>query len=231
MSIDKSKNNKNMNNKKSFSDGKSKPSPFFRRFGVFLIIFFISSFIYLFWLYILPFCLNNQITEDKINNFIKPRLNLTARMVSSDIYTTPSLGIGIKVKDLKLIYPGAASISSEERVFLNAKSAFFEIAFIPYLMKTIKFNEFLLRGVSVNTYQNENGQYAYKEHFIANFNPSMEKYVLEVPTITLLSYTFDNYNQQTGEFKKEAGSSMVIKPITTKSLLSKSQWAKTIILK
>lgn len=226
----KSQNTKVKVKKSAVLKQKSKQNTIFRRFGAVIILFFIISALYFSWLYAVPFILNMKISSEKVNDFIQPKFNLTLNYSNSDVYTTPVLGLGVRFKDLKILYPGS-NFSDNENVFLKAKSANFEVAIIPLLMKTIKFNKFTLRGVNVNTYQDAEGKYAYQEHLISSFNPNMNKYVLEVPEIKLLSYSFDNYNQQTDTFRKESGSSLTIKPLKSKQILAKSKRSNTIILK
>lgn len=189
--------------------------------GILIAIFFAVSACYFSWMYAVPFFLNMRVSQESVNKFFQQKFNYTTDYYSANVYTTPSLGLGLRFVDFNLIYPNA-NASTDEGVFLKSKSAIFEVAAIPLLLKTIKFNQVLFRGVSINTFQNAQGQYAYQEHIKSNFNPNMKKYVLEVPEIKLLSYSFINYNQQTDTFKKDFGNSYTIRPMDTKNLLSQS---------
>lgn len=200
------------NEKKSFLSG---------GVGVLVAIFLVLSACYFSWMYAVPFFLNMKVSQESVSRFFQQKFNYMSDYYSANVYTTPSFGLGVKFTDFNLLYPNA-NTSTDEGAFLKSKSAVFEVAVIPLLLKTIKFNQILFRGVSINTFQNAQGQYAYQEHIKANFNPNMNKYILEVPEIKLLSYSFINYNQQTDTFKKDFGSSYTIRPMDTKNLLSQS---------
>lgn len=200
--------------------------------GVIIAIFFALSACYFSWMYAVPFFLNMKVSKESVNNFFQQKFNYMSDYYSANVYTTPSLGLGIRFIDFNLIYPNE-NASNDESVFLKSKSAIFEVAAIPLLLKTIKFNQVLFRGVNINTFQNIHGKYAYQEHIKTHFNPNMNKYVLEVPEIKLLSYSFINYNQQTDSFKKDFGNSYTVRPMDTKKLLSHSPQVrrKAILLK
>lgn len=200
--------------------------------GILIAVFFVLSACYFSWMYAVPFFLNMKVSQESVSKFFQQKFNYMSDYYSANVYTTPSLGLGVKFTDFNLLYPNA-NASTDEGVFLKSKSAIFEVAAVPLLLKTIKFNQILFRGVSINTFQNAQGEYAYQEHIKYNFNPNMRKYVLEVPEIKLLSYSFINYNQQTDTFKKDFGSSYTIRPMDTKNLLLKSPQVqdKAIILK
>ena len=208
----------------------SKSKKFFKKYGLSLAIFFILAIIYFFWIYGVPAILNSTVTLNKVNSFLEPKLGFKVDYSNSNFYTTPTLSIGVKFKNLKLFYPGSY-ISNDEGLFLQSRLTTVEMPIIPYMLKTIKFNELSLRTVKVNCYQNENGQYAYIENIKSNFNPQMPNYLLEVPEIVISSYNISNFNKKTQTFKKDRGNIMKIKAAQTKAILKSGKNAHSIMLR
>lgn len=216
--------------KKNIYIPKTKSQRFFKRYGVLLIIFFICSGIYFAWMYGVPAYFNWVCTPTKVNNFTEKHLGFSAYYKDSRFYTTPTLGLGVKFRDLKVMYPGS-SPKSEQGLFMRVRLATFEVAAIPLMMRTIRFNHCGFRTAMVNLYQDEKNKYFYIENIKKHFNPQMPKYVLEVPTIELSSYSINNYNKNTDTFKKDKGNIMRITPAQTKGVLQNAPNAKTIMLK
>ena len=208
----------------------SKSKKFIKKYGFALVLFFVFSCIYFTWIYGVPAILNKSMTTTKVNNFIEKRLGFKIDFSDSTYYTTPTLDIGVKFKNFKLFYPGSY-VTSDDGLFLKARLVSLEVPVIPYLLKTIRFNELSLRTVIVNCYQNENGQYAYIENIKNNFNPQMPNYLLEVPKITISSYSINSYNSKTHVYKKNRGNVMTISPSQTKSVLQSSINSNTIMLR
>lgn len=209
-------------------NNKNQSSKLFRKFGFVFVLFFIFSALYFSWLYIAPFIFESKISDEDVVDFIKSKFNFKAEYSLLSCKTTPSVSLDVILKDFRLSYPEG---DGSDAVFLKSKSLEVEVPLIPLMMKTIKFNKFILRGVYVSTFQDSEGKYVYQEYIKNNFNPAMPQYVLEVPSIKLIAYTFDNYNQQTDTYKKDGGNSLIIKPIESKLVLQKSPNASTIILK
>lgn len=209
---------------------RSKFQKFLRKYSLLLILFFAFSITYFSWTYLVPAVLNFKITSTDVNDFFQPRIGFKVDFSNSVYYTTPQLGIGVRLKNLKLVYP-EGRLDDEKMLFLKSRSAIFEVQAIPLLMKTIKFNEFSLRSVNANLYQNKDGKYAYLEQFKSHFNPNAKKYLLEVPDITILSYNMPSFNEQTKEFKKKRGTKMEIPAKMVKEVLQEAPQSNTIMIR
>lgn len=202
----------------------------FRKYGVLLILFFVFSTTYLSWMYLVPAILNFKITTADVNDFLQPKIGFKIDYSNSKYYTTPQLAVGVRFKNFKLIYP-EGRLDDEKMLFLKARQAIFEIPVIPFLMKTIKFNEFSLRSVNASLYQDKNGKYVYLEQFKKNFNPDAKKYLLEVPDITILSYNMPSFNEQTQKFTKKNGAKMKIPAKAVKEAIKSAPKSNTIIIR
>lgn len=209
---------------------RSRLSRLFRKYGVLLILFFVFSAIYLSWMYLVPAILNFKITTTDINDFLQPKIGFKVDYSNSYYYTTPQLAIGVRYKNFKLIYP-EGRLDEERMQFLKARSAVFEVPVIPLLMKTIKFNEFSLRSVTANLYQDKNGKYVYLEQFKNYFNPNAPKYLLEVPDIMILSYNMPSFNEQTKTFTKKRGAQMKIPAKTVREAIKSAPKSNTIMIR
>lgn len=209
---------------------KSKVKKFFKKYGVFLIIFFVFSAFYLGWTYLFPSILNFKITSTDVNDFLQPRIGFKVDYSNAKYYTTPALGVGVRVKNLKLVYP-EGRLDDEKMLFMKSRNAVFEVPIIPLMMKTIKFNEFSLRSVSANLYRNKDGKYAYLEHFKSHFNPNAKKYLLEIPDIMILSYNMPSFDEQTKQFTKKRGAQMRIPSKTVKEVLKEAPKSNTIMIR
>lgn len=209
---------------------KSKFKKIFKKYGIMLIVFFVFSLSYLSWTYLVPGILNFKITHSDINDFLQPKIGYKVDFASSNFYTTPKLGIGVRFKNLKLVYLDGR-IDDDSKLFLKAKSAIFEVPVIPLLMKTIKFNEFSLRSVNANLYRDNNGKYAYLEQFKVHFNPNLKKYILEVPDIEIISYNMPSFNAQTGVYTKDRGAKMTIQAKTIKEILKEFPNSSTVMIR
>lgn len=181
-------------------------------------------------MYGFPAYLNKTYTPKKVTAFTESHLGFRAFYDEAMYYTTPTLGVGVKFKDLKVMYPGA-SPKSDQGLFMKVRLATFEIQMIPFLMKTIRFNQCGFRTVMVNLYQDENNKYLYIENIKKHFNPQMPKYILEVPTIEISSYSLDNFNKNTGAYKKTRGNIMRITPAQAKAVLKNAPKSNTIMLR
>lgn len=202
----------------------------FRKYGVLLVLFFTFSIIYFGWMYLVPAVLNFKITTTDVNDFLQPKIGFKIDYTNSVYYTTPDLAVGVRLKNLKLVYP-EGRLDDDKMLFLRARQAIFEVPVIPFLMKTIKFNEFSLRSVNANLYQDKNGKYVYLEQFKKNFNPNAKKYLLEVPDITILSYNMPSFNEQSHTFTKKSGAKMRIPAKAVKEAIKSAPKSNTIMLR
>lgn len=209
---------------------KSRLKRIFEKYGVFLILFFVLSLSYLTWMHIVPAIMNFKISGTDINNFLQPKIGFKVDSTNAHFYTTPLLGVGVKMKNFKLIYP-EGRIDDEKMLFLKARVATFEVPLIPLMMRTIKFNEFSLRSVNANLYQDKNGKYVYLEEFRNGFNPNAKKYLLEVPDIVITSYNMPSYNAKTGTMTKKRGAQMIIPANTVKKELKSAPKSTSIIIR
>lgn len=209
---------------------RSRLEKLFRKHGVILILFFAFSALYFSWIYLVPAILNFKITTTDVNDFLQPKIGFKVDYSNSYYYTTPKLAVGVRYKNFKLIYP-EGRLDEEKMLFLKARSAIFEIPVIPLLMKTIKFNEFSLRSVNANLYQDKNGKYVYLEQFKSHFNPNAKKFLLEVPDITILSYNMPSFNEKTKTFSKKRGAQMKIQAKTVKEVIKSAPKSNTIMIR
>lgn len=209
---------------------KSRLKRIFQKYGVFLILFFVISLSYLSWMHVVPAIINFKVTGTDINNFLQPKIGFKVDSTNTHFYTTPKLAVGVRFKNFKLIYP-EGRIDDEKMLFLKARVAVFEVPLIPLMLRTIKFNEFSLRSVNANLYQNKNGEYAYLKQFKSSFNPNAKKYLLEVPDITILSYNMPSYSEQTKSFTKKRGALMKIPAQTVKKVLQDAPNSKSIMIR
>jgi len=216
--------------KKKILVKRTKSQKMFKKYGGFLIVFFLASMIYFAWLYGVPAILNARITPAKVNNFLENKIGFKVDYKDAKFYTTNTLDFGVRFKDLKLLYPGS-SILNDKGLFLQSRLAIFEIPAIPLAMKTIRFKEFALRTTKINLYQDETGKYFYLQNIKKNFNPQMPKYILEIPTISIYSYNIANFNKKTSEFKRTRGDVMNIKPSQSKEVLREAPKSNTIMLR
>ena len=209
---------------------KSRLKRIFEKYGIFLILFFVFSLTYLTWMHIVPAVMNFKISGSDINNFLQPKIGFKVDSSNTHFYTTPLLGVGVKIKNFKLIYP-EGRIDDEKMLFLKARVATFEVPLIPLMMRTIKFNEFSLRSVNANLYQDKNGKFVYLEEFKNGFNPNAKKYLLEVPDIVITSYNMPSYNAKTGVMTKKRGAQMIIPANTVKKELKAAPKSTSIIIR
>ena len=209
---------------------KSRLKRIFQKYGLFLILFFVISLSYLSWMHVVPAIINFKVTGTDINNFLQPRIGFKVDSTNAHFYTTPKLAVGVRFKNFKLVYP-EGRIDDEKMLFLKARVAIFEVPLIPLMLRTIKFNEFSLRSVNANLYQNKNGEYAYLKQFKSSFNPNAKKYLLEVPDITILSYNMPSYSEQTKSFTKKRGALMKIPAQTVKKVLQDAPNSKSIMIR
>lgn len=209
---------------------KSRLKRIFEKYGIFLILFFVFSLTYLTWMHIVPAFMNFKISGSDINNFLQPKIGFKVDSSNAHFYTTPLLGVGVKIKNFKLIYP-EGRIDDEKMLFLKARVATFEVPLIPLMMRTIKFNEFSLRSVNANLYQDKDGKFVYLEEFKNGFNPNAKKYLLEVPDIVITSYNMPSYNAKTGVMTKKRGAQMIIPANTVKKELKAAPKSTSIIIR
>ena len=209
---------------------KSRLKRIFQKYGVALILFFVISLSYLGWMHVVPAIINFKVTDTDINNFLQPKIGFKVDSSNAHFYTTPKLGVGVRFKNFKLVYP-EGRLDDEKLLFLKARVAIFEVPLIPLMLRTVKFNEFSLRSVNVNLYQNKNGEYAYLKQFKSSFNPNAKKYLLEVPDITILSYNMPSYSEKTGTFSKKRGSKMKIPAEAVKKVLQEAPNSNTIMIR
>ena len=209
---------------------KSRLKRIFEKYGIFLILFFVFSLTYLTWMHIVPAVMNFKISGSDINNFLQPKIGFKVDSSNAHFYTTPLLGVGVKIKNFKLIYP-EGRIDDEKKLFLKARVATFEVPLIPLMMRTIKFNEFSLRSVNANLYQDKDGKFVYLEEFKNGFNPNAKKYLLEVPDIVITSYNMPSYNAKTGVMTKKRGAQMIIPANTVKKELKAAPKSTSIIIR
>lgn len=209
---------------------KSRLKRIFEKYGIFLILFFVFSLTYLTWMHVVPAIMNFKISGSDINNFLQPKIGFKVDSSNAHFYTTPLLGVGVKMKNFKLIYP-EGRIDDEKMLFLKARVATFEVPLIPLMMRTIKFNEFSLRSVNANLYQDKDGKYVYLEEFKHGFNPNAKKYLLEVPDIVITSYNMPSYNAKTGVMTKKRGAQMIIPANTVKKELKAAPKSTSIIIR
>ena len=209
---------------------KSRLKRIFEKYGIFLILFFVFSLTYLTWMHIVPAVMNFKISGSDINNFLQPKIGFKVDSSNAHFYTTPLLGVGVKIKNFKLIYP-EGRIDDEKMLFLKARVATFEVPLIPLMMRTIKFNEFSLRSVNANLYQDKDGKFVYLEEFKNGFNPNAKKYLLEVPDIVITSYNMPSYNAKTGVMTKKRGAQMIIPANTVKKELKAAPKSTSIIIR
>lgn len=209
---------------------RSKTEKFLRKFGIFLLVIFAFSSVYLFWLYAMPPILNKSLTPDKISEYISPKIGFYVQCETAKFTTDNNFNIGLKVNNLKVFYPVAdkAQQTDEKHLFLKARSAEFELPFIPLLMKTIKFNTFNINTVSIELFQDEEGKYGYLSNIREQFNPQMPKYVLEIPQINLNAYSIKNFNLSDGSYKKENGEVIELNPIDIKGVLEDAKYSNSI---
>ena len=201
-----------------------------KKLMVFAMLFFAFAAVYFSWIYAFPIYLKNSISEQAVKEFIHAKFAFNNDFSSMNFYTTPSLDIGLQIKDLKLVYPDF-DMDSEQGLFLTSKNTTIEIQAIPFFMKTIKFDKFDFKSVYINLYQDSAGQYAFKEHLLSRFMPRLPLYVIEYPQIKLRSYNFDNFNLQTQQFKKNGGALMTIKPMEVKAFLQDAEGINTTTFK
>lgn len=215
--------------KKAFTK-KSKSQKFLKKYGLFLLLFFLFSIMYFAWLYGVPAILNSTVTNKNVNDFIERKIGYKVDYSSSNFYTTNTLAVGVKFKDLRLLFPGS-KITSDQGLFMKSRLAVFEMPIVPFLMKTIRFNEFTFRTVIINLYQDDNGKYFYIDNIKQHFNPQMPKYIFEIPNIEIYSYSINNFNKKTEKFKKMRGDEMIIKPSQTKEVLREAPKSSSIMLR
>lgn len=209
---------------------KSRLKRIFEKYGIFLILFFVFSLTYLTWMHVVPAVMNFKISGSDINNFLQPKIGFKVDSSNAHFYTTSLLGVGVKMKNFKLIYP-EGRIDDEKMLFLKARVATFEVPLIPLMMRTIKFNEFSLRSVNANLYQDKDGKFVYLEEFKNGFNPNAKKYLLEVPDIVITSYNMPSYNAKTGVMTKKRGAQMIIPANTVKKELKAAPKSTSIIIR
>ena len=82
---------------------KSRLKRIFEKYGIFLILFFVFSLTYLTWMHIVPAVMNFRISGSDINNFLQPKIGFKVDSSNTHFYTTPLLGVGVKIKNFKLI--------------------------------------------------------------------------------------------------------------------------------
>lgn len=215
------------NESKKINRHQSKLHRFLKKYRALLIVFFVMSFIYLSWTYVVPFTLNCAITDDKINDFIHSKIGYKVDFKTSNFYTTPSLDIGIKISNLKLIYP-QATIDDTKNTFLKARVAVIEVPIVPLLLRTISFNEFSLRSVNANLFKDSKGQYIFIQYIKDNFNPNAPKYVLKVPDIIITSYLMPSYDDQTKTFTRNKGTYLKLSSERVKAVLKETNKAQDI---
>lgn len=196
----------------------------------FLIFLFILLFVLicdLIWIYFVPFYLNSKYPVTEVSKFLSKKVGFQVKAKGSKFYTTQSFNIGLKLNNLELSYP--KTTFSEKYTFLKSRFSNFEIQYIPYLLKTIKFNKFEFHIAEVELFQDENGNYVYINHIKSDFKPKMKNYQLEVPEIVLTTYTFNNFNAQTQEFKVLRGKKKVISPSVSKLILKETDDRSLVI--
>ena len=180
------------------------------------------------WIYFVPFYLNLKYPVNEISKTLSSQIGFQVKAKESKFYTTQSFDIGLKLSNLELSYP--KTTFSEKYSFLKSKFANFEIQYIPYLLKTVKFNKFEFHIAEVELYQDENGNYVYINRIKSDFSPKMKNYQLEVPEIVLTTYTFNNFNAQTQEYKVLTGRKKVISPSVSKLILKEAD-DKSLVIK
>lgn len=207
------------------SNEHKKPKSNFLVFLFILLFVLICDFV---WIYFVPFYLNLKYPVDVISKSLSSQIGFQVKAKGAEFYTTQSFGLGLKLSNLELSYPRTAM--SEKYLFLKSRLADFEIQYIPYLLKTIKFNKFELHITEVELYQDEDGNYVYINRIKSDFKPKMKNYQLEVPSIELKTYTFNNFNARTQEYKVLTGRKKVISPSVSKLVLKEAD-DKSLVIK
>lgn len=215
---------------KKITRNKSKQRKFWDKYGVAVVFTIIFAFIYSIWIFIVPFGLNFKINETKLNSFMGSKFNMSFDCSSTRVYTTPTLGLGLVIKNPK-VYFGKEDNKTDENLYFKARTVDMEVQAIPFLMKSVKFNKFVVRNLSAAVYQNADGKFSYVSHIQENFNPQMKKIMVYVPDVELKNFAFKKYSDLTGDYKVDSGLEGNIKASVIKEVLQQSNKVTDIMLR
>lgn len=215
---------------KKIQRNKTKKQKIWDKYGIAIIFTVIFMFIYSIWLYIVPLGLNFNVNEISINKFVQSKFNLSFDCVSTKAYTTPTFGMGVVIRGPKF-YFGNEDNKTDETLYFKAKNMTIEIQAIPYLLKTVKFNKFIIRNLNASVYQDVNGKFPYITHVQSSFNPQMKKFMVYIPDVELVNFAFKKYSDFTGEYKVDSGIDGNIKASVIKEVLQQSDRITDIMLR
>lgn len=216
---------------KKITRNKSKQRKFWDKYGVAIIFTGVFAFFFGLWMYIAPIAISFKVNDLYFEKMLKSKFGLSLDCSGTRIYTTPTLGVGINIKNPKVYFGTNEDSKIDENLYFKAKSVNMEIQAIPYFMKTIKFNSFVIRNLNASIYQDADGKFSYVSNIRNNFNPQMKKIMVYVPDIELKNFAFKKYSDLTGDYKVDSGLEGNIKASVVKEVLQQSDKVTDVMLR
>ncbi|MGN0005836.1 MAG: hypothetical protein ACI37Z_07685 [Candidatus Gastranaerophilaceae bacterium] len=226
-----SDSNTNANGIKKVNRKKSQEQKFWEKYGVSIIFTIVFAIIYGSWLYIAPLIISFKVTDLSIDKFLRAKFGMMMECSRTSVYTTPTLGVGVRINNPKVYFGTSDDAKSDDTLYFKAKNVTMEIQAIPYLMKTVKFNKFIIRNLNAAVYQDENGKFAYVGHIKNSFNPQMKKIMVYVPDVELKNYAFKKYSDLTEKYQVDSGLEGNIKASVIKEVLQQSNKVTDVMLR
>lgn len=183
--------------------------------NIILFIIIVLVFGYIAFLTLLPIMIDKKLDSSTIIKNVFEITKLNAEFGAPKAYTTNNLGIGLKFKEVNITYP-------DNKDFLKAGKIEIEVAALPLLFKTIKFNKIEATAPTIDLIILPTKEYKINDFLKQNFNagvftnncPKLSKYTFDLSPITLTSYTILESNLATNKNEKLTGAEQVTPRLT-----------------
>lgn len=158
--------------------------------NVILAIVVVLIFSYIAFLTVLPTMLEKKLNAENIKKVAFSVTCLKTDFKSLKVYTTSNLGIGLKIIEPSLMY-------FDDKDFFKAGKVELEVAAIPLIFNTVKFNKISATAATVDIFILANKNYKITEYLKDNYSAStfkekcskLSKYTYELAPLTLKNYT------------------------------------------
>ncbi len=185
-----------------------------------LLIFIILVFAYIAFLTVVPGILDSNFDLLKFKREVFNVTKLDFQSKKPAFYTTRELGVGVKFNEVVINYP-------DEKKFADAAKIEIEVALLPLITRTIKFNKFDVLSPNIDLIILPNNKYKIVDFLSSYFSldalngnhPKLKKFTIEVTPIVLNNYSFDEPNTVTGKNEKKSGTTLTIEKFQVKKAL------------
>lgn len=144
---------------------------------------------YIAFLAIVPFVIESKFDKKAFASAVFELTKLKPEYPKVKIYTTPSLNVGFKFTDLKLMYP-------DDKQFMSSSYATLEFSAIDFLSNKLNFSKISLDKPVIDLIVLNNGKTKINDFFETNLHGPTCGYKIAPTSIQLNNYKIERYNMQ-----------------------------------